>query len=318
MCKLCLYLLDVQPPTSNKMKLLHVIALVSIVTPIVQSMILTSVYGGRKKFKTIAFDFLPFLPPFAYETPNKLAFSYNGHHTFRPPNINFKLDIPVPLPVTPFNGLSFAPAPSHFDNYNQAQDAYEAQPSNLDDNEQVSEAQESEEQDTYEEPNESEAETSNSETNNLPAYIKNGNINPDGGSASMSDGAVSKPIDNPRPYTGKAQVSSFIDNGQFVTATKHNGGEADGMFSDHRNGQTDIRRTKTLQLGYENPPPAKTPSYITAHARHPDSLPWAMGYEDLQKYYTTFQFTDGLRGQTVPYTKRKGIFGFNKLFPTIG
>lgn len=270
------------------------LAVVLLAPLIVDAMIITSVYGGRKKFKTIAFDMLPFLPPIAFEQPNKLQFAYRGHYTIKPPNLNFKLNIPVPLPITPFNGMHFS--------FEKPQDNYETAGTSSD---------QFDHPDTSEEVYAPQFDTANN-LDSAPAYIRNGGHQQ---VVPSNDGYETKSDAPPRPYTGKAQVSSFIDNGQFVTASR----DGDAMFSDQPDVPEvpgDIRRTKTIQLGYEKVKPP-TPSYLTAHAAHPDSLPWGLGYEDLQKYYTTFQFTDHLRGQVVPM-KRKGLFGFNKFFPTLG
>ena len=149
----------------------------------------------------------------------------------------------------------------------------------------------------------------------------------------------------PRPYTGKAQVSSFIDNGQFINAHSPVAAVKTGspvmpvnpfsardvVFGDEIGGfksrgdtsslfphltdfsslfpSTDVfsrrfglSKGKTISLGYDilGEAPKKDP--VTLHNRHPDSMPWNMDYEGLQKYYTTFQFTDAFRDPSTYYS----------------
>ncbi|KAI1291938.1 hypothetical protein HDE_07513 [Halotydeus destructor] len=290
----------------HQSKLIQLSFLLILVPNLIQSMIMTSVYGGRKKFKTISFDFLPFLPPLVYEKPHKLAFAYRGHYTIKPPNFKFKLNIPVPAGMV----RAVSPSQSHYDTNQYADeqyDHYDTQPTN-----------EEEQREPSEEDNEEEdqsPEQSQDSMESYPAYIRNGGHNHKSGPPPPPSQSLDKEGD-PRPYTGKAQVSSFIDNGQFVTATKDN---MDAAFSDQPDDEADIRRTKTIPLGYSRlRDPPKPPTYFQTVASHPDSLPYGMGYTDLQKYYTTFQFTDSLRGPYQPYVPRKSFLGITKLVPSFG
>lgn len=273
--------------------------LVIVLPSFTDCMIITSVIGGPKKYNTVSFDLFPI--PLAFAVPNKLQLAYRGHYTFRRPLFNIQSSMPVALPMD-FFPPSYA-APSQEDPYN-------AEPT-----------EEEEQQDT--------ALESNTDPSEEPVIAdENGDILSNSVPA-VKLAAPSLPPAAPRPYTGKAQVSSFIDNGQFVNANTKSvqdaafGDEADNQ-SDERLGRvsppfdpaTEVdRRTilkdkgKTVSMGYEHKfePIRKDP--IAVHNRHPDSMPWGFSYDEMQKYYTTFQFTDSFRtpGTYWPIKDKKSL-----------
>lgn len=249
-------------------------------TSLVNSMIITSVLGGPKKYKTASFDLLPF--PLVWSVPNKLQFAFRGYQTFRRPFFNVNMATPVSLP------LDFLPPRPEY----SSDTAEYASPT---------------EETTDLAPDQSEAEDTISQIpdqkKEYVGYDSDSNI--------------------PRPYTGKAQVSSFIDNGQFVHANSGtNSASQDAAFGDdtdrrvnggppdtlnRRFGKIDgkikkgktvallgamKKKGKTVALGYETlGEPNKQHNPIKTHNMHPDSMPWGMDYEGWQKYYTTFQVT---------------------------
>lgn len=247
-------------------------------TSLVNSMIITSVLGGPKKYKTVSFDFLPF--PLVWSSRNKWQFAVRGHHTLRRPFFNVNMATPVTLP------LDFLPPPPQY----SSDTAEYASPS---------------EESTDLAPDQSETEDTviPDQKKEYVGYDSNSNI--------------------PRPYTGKAQVSSFIDNGQFVHANSGtNSASQDAAFGDDtdrrvnggppdtltrrfdkikkiktlKKGKTVAllgslkKKGKTIALGYETlGEPSKLNNPIKTHNMHPDSMPWGMDYDGWQKYYTTFQ-----------------------------
>lgn len=303
------------------MKIFEVILILSIITPSVISMIITSVFAGPKKYKSITFDLFPL--PFSYAVPNKMQFAYRGHYTFRRPNFNINMAVPVALPLN-FHPVNTGPNDINLndgvnDAYQNAASDEENEPTHAVEDEQPAE----------------EASETEGHHSTPPKFTGYENQEP----AGDGNGRL------PTPYTGKAQVSSFIDNGQFVNAhspvssskTVSGAGAAtvmedaafgdeggDTSYSDERSSvgplgfrerHQDIRRKgkgKTISLGYEELGQMPTAHPYTVHARHPDSLPWGMtDYEDIHKYYSTFQFTDSLRA---PYQKRRGLLSAGFIF----
>ena len=273
----------------------------------VDSMIITSVIAGPKKYNTVSFDLLPF--PLAFSLPHKLQLAYRGHYTFRRPLFHVQSSMPVVLP------MDFMPPP-YAQSSPAAEDPYNAEST-----------EEGEEQDPALESNSSPGD---------PAPVGEADV-----PSSGSEAAVALPLDpsvgaspSPRPYTGKAQVSSFIDNGQFVNANTKSLLQ-DAAFGDDQDNQSDERsghlnpppvapsseelkrRTilhkhhpgKMLSLGYEHKGEEVRSDPIAVHNRHPDSMPWGFSYEDMQKYYTTFQFTDAFRtpGTFLPVKDKKSL-----------
>ena len=272
--------------------LLCVAAIFSFIEPSYE-MIITSVFAGPKKYKTVSFDFLPI--PLTYSVPNKFQFAYRGHYTFRRPNFNVNMAVPVTLP------MNFIPPPPE----PEPEYGHEA-------------ASEGDEESTYA----AEADGEHQEhpiddatgVSDHPKQL----LHPDAGLDAKQPASDSG---TQRPYTGKAQVSSFIDNGQFVNAhnavltrTLGTSNTEDAAFGDelppspplHPDRRSLLKDGKTVSLGYETKGhPLKTDP-ITAHNRHPDSLPWGMtDYTDLQKYYTTFTFTDQFRHPSTFYEPKK-------------
>lgn len=264
-------------------------------------MIITSVIAGPKKYNTVSFDLLPI--PLAFSLPNKLQLAYRGHYTFRRPLFNIQSSMPVALPMD-FYPPSYSTSPSH-------DDPYSAEPS-----------EEEEQQDP--------ALESNNESSEDPVIPDENSDIPSNSEPAMKLVLPSPASPSPRPYTGKAQVSSFIDNGQFVNANTKSvqdaafGDEADNQ-SDERSGRANPpfapspdadRRTilkkdkgKTISMGYEHKGDEIRKDPIAVHNRHPDSMPWNFGYDEMQKYYTTFQFTDGFRtpGTYWPIKDKKSL-----------
>ena len=386
-------------------------------------MIITSVFAGPKKYKTVTFDLFPF--PLSYAVPNNKQFAYRGHYTFKRPNFNVDLAMPVTIPlnfdhVTPNIGFN-NDANQEYSNEEQSEHSYEE---NNEDSYSNSNTHAEEEYNIDNSNAEADSAYSSMDANTdsnmyklppsrekLPAYILNGendikspmtDVGVGVGSNNNQNAETVLPNANkyagydsdanePRPYTGKAQVSSFIDNGQFVNAhspvvsktpaesfanqpvTAHRiSNQYDTSYSDERssNGQTSSRRDsfsprrssdmsdmsdidissfgaidrsgmmvptltlgtfpaaltfpiaekiyaakehegKTISMGYNTKAEEPTHHPITTHARHPDSLPYGMtDYSDIQKYYTTFQFTDQFRGPLIssPWPKKKRLF----------
>lgn len=393
------------------------------------SMIITSVFAGPKKYKTVTFDLFPF--PLSYSVPNKKQFAYRGHYTLKRPNFNVDMSMPVTIPlnfdhVQPTIGFNQDGDHEYSEHGNSehSEDSYSEnnheENTNYGGNYETSESNEEYDQN----PNieDSNIEHSNVESDSmsegmysnkippsrekLPAYILNGENeikspsdtgrNHQGIDHSLPNlskyaGYESKGPDEPRPYTGKAQVSSFIDNGQFVNAHspvvsktqkpepsfggqsngqpmsghsmdgQFGGSFGDSKYSDDRSSNTNSPRRisqrfdiedrlfnmdrssmrkfvptlsvstlpvalsfpiaekiyaakkhkgKTVSMGYNTKAEEPTHHPITVHARNPDSLPWGLtDYTDIQKYYTTFQFTDQFRGPVINHgwRKRRGL-----------
>jgi len=107
-----------------------------------------------------------------------------------------------------------------------------------------------------------------------------------------------------RPYTGKAQVSSFIDNGQFINAKnggpfyslrRHSLPPNDWPSSDHLSRRILEEDGKTVSLGYRTKIMGiKSKDEASQHNRHPDSMPWGLNDQQMHNYYSSFSFTDGL------------------------
>ena len=177
---------------SSKMKLLELILILALAAPNVLSMIITSVFAGPKKYKSITFDLFPI--PLSYAVKNKNQFAYRGHYTLRRPNFNVNMAVPVSLPLN-FNpvqtGENDVVANLNDDGYQNAASDEENQPIHA-----------LEEDQPVEEVSESDGHQSSPEPVKYPEYEVQG-----------GEGER-----QPTPYTGKAQVSSFIDNGQFVNA----------------------------------------------------------------------------------------------------
>lgn len=271
---------------------------VTIVLPhLTDTMIITSVLAGPKKYKTVSFDFLPI--PLSYSVPNKLQFAYRGHYTFARPHFDVNMAMPVTLPMN-----FLPPPPPQEDEY-----VHEAPVS------------EGDEEATYT----AEADGEHGEgpaiqdapVEGVSDHPKNHDNNKYEGYETNAPSTISSGDSQPqRPYTGKAQVSSFIDNGQFVnahdavasrTVNSATREPSDAAFGDELPPVSAERRTllkdgKTISLGYETKGDAPKKDPITVHNRHPDSLPWGMtDYTDLQKYYTTFTFTDQFRDPRTYY-----------------
>lgn len=306
-------------------------------------MIITSVLAGPKKYKTATLDFLPF--PLVWSTGNKFQFAYRGHKTFNRPFFNVNMNTPVEIP------LDFGPpTPGIVDGLKYQTEEYTA----------ASENEGSADETGGESAGEQENPTQEDQSMNMNMNLDSQAMDVQKQHEKYTGHDASHSSSTPRPYTGKAQVSSFIDNGQFVNAhnqvpavkpgnqnqgamTHQQFGEhapRDAVFSDEANTAYNLARRdiphlpfssmfpsmrslprmpdfsslfniaphdqfsrrlgfskpgKTISLGYDifGEPPSK--DHATLHNRHPDSMPWAMGYEGLQKYYNTFTFTDGFR-----------------------
>lgn len=277
------------------------IAVTVLLLHLTESMIITSVLAGPKKYKTVSFDFLPI--PLSYSVPNKFQFAYRGHYTFARPHFDVNMAMPVTLPMN----FIPPPPPQHEDEYHN-----EAPP------------HEGDEEATYT----AEADGEHGEGPNIQdvpvdgvsEHPKNPENNKYEGYESNTPSSGSPESQAQRPYTGKAQVSSFIDNGQFVNAhdavaTRNVNSAAteagDAAFGDELPPISPERRTllkdgKTISLGYETKGDAPKTDPITVHNRNPDSLPWEMtDLTELQKYYTTFTFTDQFRDPRTYYEPRR-------------
>lgn len=259
-------------------------------------MIITSVFAGPKKYKTVSFDFLPI--PLTYSVPNKFQFAYRGHYAFKRPNFNVNMAVPVTLP------MNFIPPPPE----PEPEYGHEAAGS------------EGDEEATY--AAETDGENQEHSIDDATGVADHPKLHQEGSKYAGYDGKQSVPDLGPqRPYTGKAQVSSFIDNGQFVNAhnavltrTLGSSSTEDAAFGDelppspplHPDRRSLLKDGKTVSLGYETKGHGLKTDPITLHNRHPDSLPWGMtDYTDLQKYYTTFTFTDQFRHPATFYEPKK-------------
>ncbi|XP_074603745.1 uncharacterized protein LOC141857188 [Brevipalpus obovatus] len=233
------------------------------------SMIITSVYAGRKKFKTFSFDYL--LPPIVIEKPNKLQMSYNGHWTLKKPNFRIKFNMPIKLPLQLNYGDNYEEADEHEEDVGQEQDP---QYNNVESETGQEESGNYDQEDQYTQQNldnkyqEQVQEENPIKIHGVPSIQGNINLNPDQqqyhhqnsptigqaiypatAMSSMSPGESvlgdfrKIRVGEKTPYTGKAQVSSFIDNGHLVNAhnqnsiiaTKNNpppGGLMDAAFGD--------------------------------------------------------------------------------------
>ena len=158
---------------------------------------MTSVLAGPKKYKTATFDFFPF--PLIWSTGNKFQFAFRGHHKFTRPYYNVNMNTPVEIPLD-FN----PPTPGINDGANKYETAEYTAASENDGDETGSESTGEQETPTQDD------QSMNMNMNSEPMAVQTQQY------AGYNDGQSSSPT--PRPYTGKAQVSSFIDNGQFVNA----------------------------------------------------------------------------------------------------
>lgn len=206
------------------------------------SMIITSVYAGRKKFKTYSFDYL--LPPIVIEKPNKLQMSYNGHWTLKKPNFRIKFNMPIKLPLQLNYGDNYEEVDEHEEDAGQEQDQ---QYNNVESETGQEESGNYDQEDQYLQQNldnkyqEHVQEENPIKIHGVPSIQGNINLNPDHhhqnrpmidqtiypaaamphGESVLGDFRKIR-VGEKTPYTGKAQVSSFIDNGHLVNAHNQN------------------------------------------------------------------------------------------------
>lgn len=214
------------------------------------SLIITSVLAGRRKFKTFSFDYL--LPPIVIEKPNKLQMSYNGHWTLRKPNFRIKFNMPIKLPLQLHYGDNYEEADQQeMDNSADGGDQYSADGSpdnNYDQEDQTyHDSEDSASYDNQEQQidDHSKPKEPMFKIHGSPSIRLNGNMNFNHGNK-MPDLYRKIQLGEKTPYTGKAQVSSFIDNGHLVNAQHQspviassgqaNGGLIDAAFGDQLDG----------------------------------------------------------------------------------
>lgn len=210
------------------------------------SLIITSVYAGRKKFKTYSFDYL--LPPIVIEKPHKLQMSYNGHWSMRKPNFKIKFNMPIKLPLHLHYGDNYEEADTHdVDNSgNSVNNNYDADGQNGDANYDQEDDQtyhDSGDSPSYEDDQDQSNDNNNYskpkqlfqfKANESPSISLKGNINmnpppplPPSHHYDHDNYASNNyrkiQLGEKTPYTGKAQVSSFIDNGHLINAQHQSG-----------------------------------------------------------------------------------------------
>lgn len=198
------------------------------------SIIITSVYAGRKKFKTFSFDFL--LPPIVLEKANKLGFSFNGHWRLQKPNFKIKFNMPLKFPIhmnyannydeidesgappaSDYNGLGM-PDSSSYEN--------DGSPSEANGNGEYNQQYQSAEAENGNEGNDNGdrlPEYNDKPKMKGPIITLHGKLPEDMKNEPIYQSSNNLPSGADKiPYTGKAQVSSFIDNGQFINAHQTN------------------------------------------------------------------------------------------------
>ncbi|XP_053208691.1 uncharacterized protein LOC128392654 [Panonychus citri] len=237
------------------------------------SIIITSVYAGRKKFKTFSFDWL--FPPIVLERANKLGFSFNGHYRLQKPNFRIKFNMPLKFPIhmnyannydeiddnsqpTPsdYNGLGMPDAGAH-DHEDTNEPNHDSNGGEYADSNQNPSQYESTDQGDANQPDESDNKPEQYPVYNdkpkfkvTPIITLGGKLpneyEPSSSNVKVATGQGVSP--DKIPYTGKAQVSSFIDNGQFINAHQTNvimknepskntqGGLVDEAFEDQLEG----------------------------------------------------------------------------------